>query len=573
MRTEPSFSQTADGAHSDTELDFHQMFESMPAAAFIIDVGSNRIVYGNQAAVHLSGFNRTQLTRKKPTRLFPRSELGRFWENPGADGEFIGWILTRHKAEIPISALAHVVESASGPACILLAFDITELKLGNDLETERVRQDSLTGLLNREEFEREFDALLRLERGAHSMGVLYIDLDDLKRINDACGHAQGDAVLVAFSQRLRSSCLDAALVARYGSDEFIVVYEDLPAGLLDARREISRRVEMLQQDLRLPYLLDSRTIVASCSIGLALDPHDADSRESLLGCADLALQQAKRNGRDSFRFFIESDLRRLNEEIEVEATLREVIRYEAVEQSWLPLFNVQNETCIGIESLLRGGELLRGVDTARIVEIAQARGLLPDLGRLNVRRSANAFKRLVLSGRDTVVRHICLNVSAQELLSPRFVDELMQVAETAALPLDRIMVEIGELDLFSSIDRLRPALQLLHGRNVQLAIDGFGSGFSSLYLLRDLPIDMIKIDRRFIWQLEASKRDREIVQAMIHLAHSLGMKVTAVGVETRAQLDALREMGCDNAQGYLLSRPLLLDDLSDFLRRYVMRTL
>lgn len=554
-------------------LDFVELFESMPAPAFVIDTRGNRIIYGNLAALQLSGYNRAQLIRRKPNRLFPRSELGRFWENPGSNGEFIGWIQTRHKAEIPVSALAHVLDTNIGEVCILLAFDITELKLGNDENAERVRQDSLTGLLNREEFDREFDALLKTHRGPYSMGLLYIDLDDLKRINDACGHAQGDAVLVAFSQRLRSSCVDASLVARYGSDEFIVVYEDLPAGLLDARKEISRRVEMLQEDLRQPYRLDSRTVVASCSIGLALDPHDAEGRESLLGCADLALQQAKRNGRDSFRFFVESDLRRLNEEIEIEATLREVIRYEAIEQRWLPLFNVKSEACIGIEALLRGGELLRGVDTARIVEIAQARGMLPDLGRLNMRRSANAFKRLVLSGRDAVVRHVCLNVSAQELLSPRFVDELIQVADAAALPLSRIVVEISERDLFASVDRLRPALEQLHSRDIQLAIDGFGSGFSSLYLLRDLPIDMIKIDRSFIWQLEASQRDREIVQAMIHLAHSLGMRVTAVGVETRAQLDALRAMGCDHAQGYLLSRPLMLDDLSDFLRRHVMRAL
>lgn len=568
-----SAGQTAADGHPITGLDFAELFDTMPAAAFVIDTRANRLIYGNRAALHLSGYNVAQLTKKKPTRLFPRSELGRFWENPGSDGEFIGWIQTRHKAEIPISALAHVLDTPAGEICILLAFDITELKLGADLNAERVRQDSMTGLLNRDEFDREFDALLKTHRGPNSTGVLYIDLDDLKRINDACGHAQGDAVLIAFSQRLRSSCIDASLVARYGSDEFVVVYEDLPPGLLDARKEISRRVEMLQDDLRQPYRLDSRTVVASCSIGLALDPHDAEGRESLLGCADLALQQAKRNGRDSFRFFIESDLRRLNEEIEVEATLREVIRYEAVEQSWLPLFTVQNETCIGIEALLRGGEVLRGVDTARIVEIAQARGMLPDLGRLNVRRSANAFKRLVLSGRDAVVRHICLNVSAQELLSPRFVDDLIEVANTASLPLSRIVIEIGERDLFGSVDRLRPALELLHGNGVQLAIDGFGSGFSSLYLLRDLPIDMIKIDRSFIWQLEASQRDREIVQAMIHLAHSLGMGVTAVGVETRAQLDALRAMGCDYAQGYLLSRPLVLDDLSDFLRRHVMRTL
>lgn len=555
---------------SSLSLDFPDLFETLPAAVFVIDVRKNRVAYGNLAAARLTGFERARLVGKKPTRLFPRSELGRFWENPGSDGEFIGWILTRHKAEIPITALAHVTDSPMGPLCVLLAFDISELKLPTDFDSEQTTVDSLTGLLGRADFEREFDARLKRRQSA-TMGVLHVDLDDLKRINDACGRSQGDAVLTAFSQRLQAACMDAALITRYGGDEFIVVYEDLPAGLLDARKEIALRVELLLADLRKPYLLDTRPVVASCSIGMSLGPHDAESRESLLGCADLALQQAKRNGHDSYRFFIESDLRRLNEEIEVEATLRDVIRHDAVEQHWLPLFSVQDEACVGIEALMRGGEVLRGVDAARIVEIAQARGMLPDLGRLNIRRSASAFRRLVLSGRDAVVRHVCMNVSAQELLSPHFLDELIGVAEGVGMPLSRMVIEIGERDLFAHVDRLRPALEAIHSRGIQLAIDGFGSGFSSLYLLRDLPVDMIKIDRSFIWQLEASPRDREIVRAMIHLSHSLNMRVTAVGVETRAQLDALREMGCDYAQGYLLSRPLELDDLSNFLRRHVLR--
>lgn len=560
----------------DDALDFARFFEAMPAAAFVIDAAKGRIVHGNQAAIRLCGYTPSQLRNRKAERLFPRSELGRFWETVGPwddpPSEFIGWVLTRSGEEVPISALCKPLPAPESDLQMLLAFDITELKLDSGALDGRANQDSLTGLPNREAFEREFDRRSQTRPPARSCALLYIDLDDLKRINDAYGHAQGDAVLAGFAQRLQTICGDAAFVSRYGSDEFTVVYDDLPASLLDARREITRRVEALQDAARRPYQFDSRSLISSCSIGIALEPHDAEGRESLLVCADLALQQAKRGARDSYRFFIEADLRRLNEEVEIEARLREVIRYEAVEQEWLPLYRLQDGACIGIESLLRGGATLHGIDTAFIVEIAEARGLLPELGRLNVRRSMNAFKRLVLSGRDAVIQHMCLNISAQELLAPGFVEEFFQTTNSAAIPLDRIVVEIGELDLFASVNRVRLSLEQLQQRNVQIAIDGFGTGFSSLTLLRDLPIDMIKIDRSFVWQLEASQRDREIVHAMIQLAHSLGVKATAVGVETQAQLDALRTMRCDYAQGYLLSRPLPLDDLSDYLRRHVSRS-
>lgn len=558
------------------EIDLSLLFEALPAAAFVIDVESGRIIHANTVATRLSGYKNTQLNGLKAERLFPRSELGRFWEatNPDIErpGELIAWLQTRGGAQIPITVLCTKLNSPGRNLQLLLAFDITEMKLGPDSINGPERQDALTGFLNRESFEHEADLLLKKDRGPCTRALLYIDLDDLKRVNDAYGHAQGDALLAGFAQRLQTICGNAALLARYGSDEFIVIYDDLPSGLLDARREMTRRVETLQEAARMPYELEAGMVTSSCSTGIAFDPHDTEGYKSLLVCADLALQQAKRGSRDSYRFFIEADMRRLQQEIDIETRLREVIRHEAIEQEWLPMYRVDTGACIGIESLLRGGDALQGIDTGLMIEIAEARGLLPELGRLNIRRSAHAFKRLVLSGRDTVIRHICLNISAQELVARHFVEELAQAANTAAMPLDRLIVEIGELDLFASVNRIRLTLDDLRQRNVQIAIDGFGIGFSSLAMLRDLPIDMIKIDRSFIWQLEASQRDREIVRAMIQLAHSLGVKAAAVGVETQAQLDALRDMGCDYAQGYLLSRPLPLDNLTQYLRRHVARS-
>lgn len=557
--------------------DYATLFESMPAAAFLIDVGSGRIVHGNQAAVDLCGLSRGQLIGRKAARLFPRSELGRFWEAlgpaEGRPGEFIGWIQTRSGSEVPISIVARLLPAGSedGRICVLLAFDITELRLSLDSLSERNRVDALTGLLTRDEFGRELDARLAAPVPGRTLAVLYVELDELRRINDGYGHAQGDAVLAAFAQRLQSALPATAVLARWGNDAFVAALDELPPALLDARRELSRLAESVLEAARSPYLIGGDSVVASCSIGIGLSPHDAGDRDGLQRCADLALQQSRRSRRDSFRFFIEGDMRRLDEEIRIEAIVREAIRAESIEHAWLPMFRLQDEACVGIESLLRAGPALQSLDTARIVAVAEARALLPELGRLCLRHNFSAWAELAASGRAPAIQHLCLNLTTQELLTPGFVEELAAAAGAARVPPGRLVVEIAERDLFTSLERMRQPLDQLVQQQVRIAIDGFGSGFSSLAMLRDLPIDMVKIDRGFVWQLEASQRDREIVRAMIQLAHSLGVRAAAVGVETRAQLQALRAMGCDFAQGYLFSRPLALAELSRFLRPHAAR--
>lgn len=548
-----------------------RVYDALPGALFLIDAGNGRILHGNEMAVGLSGYSRAQLIGRTAQRLF-RSERGAFWSQTDpaiACSRFAGAIRCKGGDEKTISASAGRIELEGRPVCVLLAAEGNWMNL--DGQAHDSRFDAMTGLANREHFQRELEQNYPQMLADGSLALLYIDIDNLKRVNDAHGHVQGDALLVEFARRLRASCNGAALVSRYGSDEFLVVFAGLPNSLLAARRELTAHVERILEAARQPYRLEHASVVGSCSIGVALAPHDAVGQADLLRYADLALQQAKRNQRDSHRFFIEDDLRRLNDELELESTLREVIRYEALDQAWLPMFRLADEACVGVEVLIRGGDALQRFNTRQVIDLASARGLLPELGRLNLRRVAHAFKRLLLSGRDAPIQHLGLNLSAQELLAPGFVDELIHSLSAAALPLNRVVIEVGERELFGHIERLLDPLERLGQQGIRVALDGFGAAFSSLASLRDLPIAMIKIDRRFVWEIERSRRDREIVRAMVQLAHGLGVQVVAVGVETRAQLDALREMGCEYAQGYLLSRPLTLDDLSDFLRRHVTR--
>lgn len=560
---------TVDGA---ARPDFAAIYEAMPAAAFLIDIDSGRILHGNLAAQQLSGHNRSQLAGRKAARLFPRSELGRFWENAGdadAAEEFIGWILTRNQCEVPVSAMMRQLPGSRH--CVLLAFDITELKLSMDGLSERVRVDALTGLMNREQFEAELSRRLERLPTARALALMQIDIDDLRRVNEAFGYGPGDRVLAAMAQRLLGVLGDHAQLARRGGDNFVALFSDLPANLLESRRLLALHAEAALAAVREPFVVDGAAVALTCSIGLALAPHDANAPASLLHCADLALQQGRRQRSDGYRFFIEGDLRRHDDEIRIESLLRESLRRNEVEQAWLPIFRLQDEACVGIECLLRAGPSLRGHDTGRVVAVAEARGLLPALGRATLHHALHGWSQLVSAGREPALHQLNLNVTVQELAAPGYVDELLSALSLARLPRDRVMLEIAERDLFAGLDRARASLERLQQAGVRLAIDGFGSGFSSLALLRDLPVALIKIDRGFVWQLEASQRDRDIVRAMIQLAHSMNVRAAAIGVETRAQLQALRGMGCDLVQGYLLSRPLPLDDLNRFLRPHAAR--
>lgn len=566
----PSATATAHGPHAMPD----GLYDVLPAAVFVIEAGSGRILHGNAAAVELSGFPLELLIGRFAARLFPRSDVSRFLDAQAdlpQQGEFSGWIRTRGKVDVAIAARVRAVPNSSPRQCVLVAFDITEIKQRLDSLSERARIDTRTGLLQRDEFESALHEMVLYRAGLNSAAALSVAFDGFERLRDSHGRDQGEQLLAELARRLRQASTPPALLARDGNDGIVLIWNDLPPGLLEARRELDRRTEALLDASRQPYPLEPLPSVCTSSIGIALAPHDADNHTTLLHYADLARRQQQLHGNDGHHHFVNSDLRRVNDEIEVESSLREAIHQRSLEQRWLPVMRLSDGLCLGIEALLRGGEPLQRHETGRIVAVAQARGLLPELGRIGLHQTAESYAQLVRAGRAPAIQYLGLNLGADELVAPGFVEDLVETARGSGIPLDRVMLEIAEADLTARMSMIGAPLNALAEHGVRVAIDGFGSGFASMSALGNLPIGMIKIDRRFVWQLEHNAYDREIVRTMVELAHRLDLRVTAVGVETASQQRILRELGCDYAQGYLYSRPLPLADLIEFLRPHAVR--
>lgn len=255
------------------------------------------------------------------------------------------------------------------------------------------------------------------------------------------------------------------------------------------------------------------------------------------------------------------------QELILATALRRSLDEGSLEQVWLPLINLGDLRCIGIESLLRGSGPTAGCTVGNLIDVAGRHGLLPELGLTAATLAADGYRQLASHRRGDMIDYFGLNLSAVELLSPSHLDSVLERIDAAGLSISRLVMELSERDLVEHLDAIQPVLQELRRMRIRVAIDGFGSGPSSLCLLRDLPVDLIKIDRSFIWQLDTSPRDNEIVKAMIALAHGLDIQTVGVGVETQAQLKRLRELGCDHAQGFLLGRPQPTSELIGYLRR------
>lgn len=582
----PQHTQTAsdDAARLDAGLDgldahpgladLAHAYEHLPAAVFVVDAAGNRIVHANQAAARITGHTRHRLRGRKASGVFDAPLKGIFASlltGHRGDSELTGLINTRQNEKTPVSLVIRSLAPLLPSLCLVLAFDISRLQQQLDALGQRVRSDPLTGLLNRTSLDGDLMERIANHDGERSMALLAIDLDHLRAVNDSFGRGCGDDVLTSVADRLHANAPRGSLVARYDSDTFMLLLDDLAPDLLTARDQATEQAERLLAVMRQPHATRSITVSCTGTIGIALFPHQARTAQDLLHNANLGLRRAAATGGDHCRFFSEEDLRELHQQGTLEKALQQNLNARQFDQVWLPLVQVASGRCIGIESLLRGSGALAGVKTSRIIEIAGRQGLLPKLGVLAHGAGSQTYRLLASKRLSPMIEYVGYNVSAQELLSPGYLDALLESMEACGMPFDCLVLELAEDDLIAQRHRLEPILHQLRGSGIRIAIDGFGSESSSIAMLRDLPIDIVKIHRRLIWHVDSSARDREVVRAIIALARSLGISTVAVGVETADQFDILRSLDCDMAQGFLFSRPLPENELPGYLRRHTLR--
>ncbi|KAA2236106.1 bifunctional diguanylate cyclase/phosphodiesterase [Salinarimonas soli] len=425
--------------------------------------------------------------------------------------------------------------------------DVTEQQHAESRIRFLAHHDPLTRLPNRILFRSRLEEMLHASRTrGQGLALLYLDLDKFKDVNDTLGHPVGDALLEAVGNRLRACLGDSIIVARLGGDEFAVacLSPDLPA-------EAARLGERIIASLSAPYGLDGRQVTVGVSVGIAMaTPDIALDADTLLKNADMALYEAKASGRGVSRFFEPGIESKLYARLELERDLRAALAAEQFELAYQPVFDLVADRVCGFEALIRWPHPERGlVSPAEFIPLAEETELIGEIGAFVLNRACADAARLPGDVR------IAVNLSPVQLRTDDIVDAVASALQRSGLDPRRLELEITESALLEDNERIATLLERLRGLGTRLVLDDFGTGYSSLSYLRRFPFDKIKIDQSFVREMTTRSNCVAIVGAVVGLADELGMTATAEGVETADQLDLVRQVGCLEAQGYLLGRP------------------
>jgi len=421
--------------------------------------------------------------------------------------------------------------------------------------------DGLTGLHNRTFLTDHFDTLIK---GAHRrrerLAVIQLDLDRFKQINDTLGHAAGDYVLVVTAQRMRASCRASDLCARLGGDEFVMILNG--AGGTEDINMLARRI--LEQ-INEPITFQGTTILPGASAGIAVYPIDADNAEDLLVHADLALYSAKKLGGGNFSFFSEELRRELDYRKQLEHDIRTAIANKTFEVYFQPQVSLTSGKISGIEALVRWKHADRGmISPGEFIPVAEKCGFMPEIGRIVISKAINEAAEWNRAGID--FGRLAVNVSGTELREPDFDKFLFETLERAGLAPQKLSLEIVESVILDD-EKTGIAAKLRHIRaaGVHLELDDFGTGYASLSHVNPNEIDRLKIDRRFVQNINENGDNSKIVRAITELARGLGISIVAEGAETEAELDSLMAIGCDQVQGYSIAFPMPQDKAREWL--------
>jgi diguanylate cyclase (GGDEF)-like protein/PAS domain S-box-containing protein len=545
------------------------LIDNMPDFIFVKDRES-RFVINNTEHARALGAPEQELLGKRDFDVFPRELAERYYadeqevirsgralvdrEEPVVDQEGNHrWLST---TKVPLRDGGGEISGLVG-----ISRDITDRKALEEQLRHRAFHDSLTELPNRALFlDRLGHAMARSSRLREPVAVLFVDLDDFKRINDSLGHELGDRLLVEVARRLSSCVRPGDTVARLFGDEFAVLLE-APTGIEDSRR-IAERV---QECLRAPFVFDEREMFVGCSIGIVLnDPDQRHQPKEVLRHADLAMYVAKSRGKNRYEIFNPSMDTRVWERMELENHLRRAIEREEIEVHYQPIVEPGSGRIAGLEALARWRHPERGLLAAKeFIHVAEYTGLIRPIGQF-------VFEEACRQAREWRERYpnrkilMCVNFSASQFAYQA--DLIPKVLGDADLDPEGLRLAITERAVMDDAEFAIGKLQRLKALGMSFAIDDYGTGYSCLYYLKRMPVDSLKIDGSFVAGLGKDPGDDAIVSGTIDLAHALGLKVVAEGVETTEQSTRLQELNCDLAQGSSFSEPLSVDETSELLQ-------
>ena len=422
--------------------------------------------------------------------------------------------------------------------------------------------DPLTGLPNRPLFLDRLDQELnKLGHQAPYCAVVFCDLDLLRRINERLGHSAGDFLLKTLGERLTDKQCYACTVARLGSDEFGII---LPG--IEEPEDVSPAVARILKEIAEPLEFNGETLEITASLGIAIAPLDGQDVDTLLKNAEQAMIQAKELGRNGYQFYSTEIHAKAAYNQLVEYHLRHAISNDELFLNFQPQMGLENDRLIGSEVLMRWRNPMLGlVGPDKFIPLAEESSLIIDLGEWVLRQACQKVQMMQQEGLPTP--RVAINVSGRQFRQPEFVAMVRRVLADSNLKPDLLELELTESCLMDNPKQVRRILRELKSYGIQIAVDDFGTGYSSLSYLKYFPLDRLKIDRSFIRDVTRKEDDAKIVQAIIILAHTLGLSVIAEGVETEDQLEFLRRYGCDEIQGYLYGKPMDSSSFLEFCRQ------
>jgi len=438
--------------------------------------------------------------------------------------------------------------------------DITDRKRSEEKIYKLAYYDSLTNLPNRSFFMESFkQSLLEAKGYGKQVGILFLDIDNFKRINDTLGHLVGDEVLVRISRVLSNALSNNETIYRLGGDEFMILQTEA--------NEVSvvNTAEKLIKAIKAPLKLQGYEFYLTSSLGIALYPQHGEEEATLFKNADTAMYKAKENGKNCYQLFTSSINDIIMKKIEIERELRYAIERNELILHYQPIIDLKSENIVGAEALLRWQHPVKGlIPPMEFIPIAEETGLIKDIGSWVIREACrqNGFwqKQCLPSIR------VAINISAYQFQQENLLDNIKNALREANLAPSQLSIEITETVAMQDINFTTEIVKLMVEYGLSIALDDFGTGYSSLNYLKTLPINVVKIDKTFIKDLDAKRNEKKIAQAIITLAHGLNCKVIAEGVEKKEELDFLMHQNCDYAQGYLFYKPLSSVDFEELLR-------
>jgi diguanylate cyclase (GGDEF)-like protein/PAS domain S-box-containing protein len=426
--------------------------------------------------------------------------------------------------------------------------------------------DPLTDLPNRSFFNARFSQALKRARGhVTKLAVLFLDLDNFKNINDTLGHNIGDQLLIKVTEQVRNCLRDSDMLARFGGDEFTILLEDINSEqVINIARKISNAFSNAFQ-------LDNHTVFITTSIGISMYPDDGSEMQILLKNADMAIYRAKEHGKNRFEFYTQEMNEKFLKKINIETNLRSAIERNELMIYYQPLIDITTNTIVSVEALLRWKHPVSGlIPPAEFIPIAEETGLIIPISKWVLQTVCDQIACWQKIDENTAKIRIAINLSARQLKERNFAETVVSILNKTGINGKYLTLELTESLIMSNIDRNTKIINSIKKQGINISIDDFGTGYSSLNYLRRFPIDTLKIDRSFITDIigttKTSVDAAAIVLAIIAMSHSLKMKVVAEGVETIEQYNFLKKHGCDEIQGFLISKPIPADEITALIQ-------